>query len=1067
MKIKRIISALLTFVMVLGSISISSVIPVSAAWEDKVDENGDPIINYITKGYQSAEEKLKDMVLYKEQDGYQLYIEEFTGEIAFLDKSTGQIMFSNPYDIAAGYNWASNSTKQQLLSQIILTYEDNGVDYTMYSYVEAALRGQIQIKNIKNGVRVEYTVGELATMRLVPRLIKKSRFEELILKNIDNEWYKEKLISFYNLKDPNNVNLTERNVKEMQAAFPITKKMAVYVCDPGISDKQLRTLETIVKTYCPNYTFEEMEQDHTDTEYVSNDTDPPNFKMAIEYTIDKEGLEARLPANGIRFDESIYRLKSVSVLPYMGAGSNEFKGYTFIPDGSGTLIRFEDLKGVTYNVAGQMYGPDYAYHTITGQHAESMRLPVFGIVTNYAKNEVTTKVIKEAYFDPVNGENHEAVIETTEKYVQQDNGVFAIITEGDSMATLMNENGGQRHCYNTVYAKFNPRPSDTYNLADSISIGSNASWTVVTDRKYTGSYRIKYIMLKDNKLADKNGIKDYYESTYVGMAEAYRDYLVKNEVLTRLTDDDVEDNIPLYIETFGSIKTVGSFLSFPVSVNTPLTTFDNIKTMYNELSEAGVKNLNFRLTGFYNGGLRATYPTKIEWVEELGGKSGFEDLVAYSKEKNFGVFPEFDFAYISGTNWFDGISTDKDAVKTIDDRFTSRRYYDAATQSFEKDFSLAVSASVYEKLYEKFSKNYKKFGNNGISVSTLGTDLNSDFDDEDPYNREDTMAYTIDALKAIKEDFGEVMVDGGNAYSLKYADHILNVATDSSNYLKASEAVPFTGMVLHGFVNYAGNAINMEGDVNYSLLKAIENGSSLFFTLSYQNTTVLKNSGTFNKYYSVSYDIWKEDLISYYKTINEAISDLQTSLIVDHEFIKAERIPDEDEIAADKAEAERIAAERAAMEKARKEREALEQKLKDRQKAGGLGGASEVTEEVAETTIDKNDIIGDIKDKIDEETTRSGIADPSKATDTATGSDTTTKTPETTVDPDDVAGEVVDKDDDKDEVVSKYATTSGTVVRVEYENGASFILNYNSFDITVNIGGKAYTVEALGFIRLY
>lgn len=52
----------------------------------------------------------------------------------------------------------SVDVKSMLLSQIILSYEENGKSYTMYSYTEAAARGQINVKYVKNGIRVEYAM---------------------------------------------------------------------------------------------------------------------------------------------------------------------------------------------------------------------------------------------------------------------------------------------------------------------------------------------------------------------------------------------------------------------------------------------------------------------------------------------------------------------------------------------------------------------------------------------------------------------------------------------------------------------------------------------------------------------------------------------------------------------------------------------------------------------------------------------------------------------------------------------------------------------------------------------
>ncbi len=987
MNFKRIMSAFLALMMVFGAVVITgnaATVEAKAAYEDKVDEEGNPIINYITQPYETPEDKLAEMTLMKSQDGYELYIEEFTGEIAFKNTSNNEILFSNPYDIANGYNWASASTRQKLLSQLLVTYEENGVDKTMNSYVEAALRGQIITKNIKNGIRVEYTVGELATQRLVPRIISKDRFESMIISKITDEVNKEKLLAFYTIYDTSDTSLTERNVKEIQASFPITKQFAIYVCAPEISSKELQTCETIVKTYCPNYTFEEMEQDHADCDYVASDEAPANFKMAIEYTISPDGLEARLPASGIRFDESNFTLKSVTMLPYMGSGSTANTGYTFIPDGSGTLIRFEDVQGTTYNVAGQMYGADFAYHKISGQHSEIMRLPVFGIVEN---REI------EPASSPVPG----APAEEAEPIVDS-RGVFAIITEGDSMATLMSEHGGQLHAYNTVYASFEPRPSDQYNLSDAMSSGSGQSWTVTSSRKYTGSYRIKYIMLDDANKVEASG--KGYESSYVGMAAAYRDYLEGAEILTKLTNEDVKKDIPLYIEAFGSIKTNEKVMSLPVTVDTPLTTFEDISTMYAELSEAGVGNINFRLTGYYNGGLDNTYPAKLKWVKNLGGEEGLEDLLKDAAEKSYGVFPEFDLAYMRTSAWFDGVNDKRDLVKSIDDRYMSKRNYDAAMQSFESDFALAISPSVYDYFLEKIEKDladYKDLGN--ISASTLGTDLNSDFDDEDPYNREDSKSFTTDALASLAENYS-VMIDGGNAYALKYADHIISVPTESSSFLKASESVPFYAMVLHGYASYTGSALNMEGDVKYAILKSIENGAALYFTLCYDNTSALKENEEYNKYYSVSYDIWKDDMVKYYTEVNGLLADLQTATIVDHDFVSAVRTIVEGEVVLTDAELE-------------------EQKQKEEEEAA----------------------------RAEREQKRQELLASRGETATSTGGDR-------------------DHNANNGATETQVEVERGSVVLVEYDNGTTFVINYNSYAVDATVDGETVNIDALGYVEL-
>lgn len=200
-------------------------------------------------------------------------------------------------------------------------------------------------------------------------------------------------------------------------------------------------------------------------------------------------------------------------------------------------------------------------------------------------------------------------------------------------------------------------------------------------------------------------------------------------------------------------------------------------------------------------------------------------------------------------------------------------------------------------------------------MATLGTDLNSDFDEDEPYNRDDSQGFTTDIFKSLDSDFSEVMTDGSNAFTWKYVDYILNVPLDSSRYNRSSNAVPFIGVVLHSYVQMAGSPINMEGNIGYSFLKAIENGASLSFTICYQNYEKLKDDRQLSQYYSVRYDILKDDIIKYYTKLNELTRDLQLLKIVDHEFLIGERVPDADEIEADlkaledaaKAEAEAAA----------------------------------------------------------------------------------------------------------------------------------------------------------------
>ena len=1002
MKKFRLLSAFLAIATVFGMfgttlpVSASSAKNANSALVPGIDEEtGLPTIDYLTQEFDTPEAKLATMTKYLEKGDMALYVEPVSGEVAYVNNKTGQILFSNPYDVSK--SGAAKSVKEELLSQITIKYTDNASELEMYSFVEACQRGQINVKKIKNGVRVEYTMGREETRKLVPKQIKRERFEELILANIPEGSEKNRFLAFFTLQNPDDPTHTERSRRELIAAFPICEEMAIYVFDPFASDRELNMIEGVIKTYCPEYTYETLEEDHMITDYTGTDVAPVLFRLSLEYSIDDEGnLDVRLPANGIRFDESAYQLTYISMLPWFGAGAAEWDGYTFIPDGSGTLVRFSDIGNKPLTLTGKIYGQDYAYQEVGGQNKEIMRMPVYGIVESDVWNP---KPLTEA-------EKAAGKFLPTPPEGKLSNGFLAIIEEGDSLAEISTEHGGSLHKYNTVYTTFYPRPKDTYNLAESISVAQNATYTVVSDRKYTGSYRIKYIMLTSPETAEAAGLKSFYEDTYVGMAKAYRDYLIKKGTLTKL--DNVSDDIPLYIESFGSIETTEKILSVPVEVLKPLTTFEDLTTMYEKLAEAGVTNINYKLTGYTNGGMNATAPYNVKFEKAVGGNSGFTEFVSYANEKGIGVYPDFDFANISEFGSFDGISNKKHLIKTMDDRYTTKRYYDSTLQSFQRGFSLAVSPSVYDYLFEGFNKDFSKLMPNGVSVSTLGTDLNSDFDEDEPYNREDNKEFTKELLADIETTYSNVMLNGGNMYTVQYADHILGVSLDSSRYSNASEAVPFMGMVLHGCVNFAGGAINMAGDTQYELLKAIENGSSLYFTLSMQNTSLLKEDAQYNKYYSVGFDIWYEDVVELYNELNDVLADLQDKQIVGHEFLIGERVPSEEE-----AEADRIAAEEAAIKAEEEAKILAEKEEKARLLAERLAALYGEPEET------KKNVVGGLKEE------------------EATGYEYT-----------------------------KYTSDDGRIVKVTYEGNKAFILNYNNFDITVVDDGVTYSIEALGFAKV-
>ncbi len=836
--------------------------------------------------YESPEARIAAMTKYFDNGEYSLYCDETLGTVAYKKNATGEILFTNPWDMTKESS-PEDATRYPLLSQIILEYEDSQKGGgTLNSFEDAVLKEQLSVTPIQNGVRVEYAIGEISARILVPMRIERTTFEEKILKPLEENlpiFEYNKFWVYFSLKEQGGMGIA--------TAYPVTeeKGIDIYVFngDPE-NTKVLRELEAKILEYCPDYSFAQLDEDYELVDYEYEATSPAVFRLALEYTIDENGLSVCLPANGLRYDESAYRVTDLHVLPYMGAsykGNPErtvqtetagtgtqteqevvyfdngttYQGYSFLPDGSGALY---DMSQPASRIA-RVYGNDYALLSVTGSHATPMRMPVFGqyqTVTDKDGNSVK-------------------------------NGFLAIIEEGDALASVALNH--TKNFYTSVIPSFITRQTDT----------SKSNWTVYAARRYTDDYKLRYIILSDDGKAAAAGLSSYYECSWMGMACAYRDYLAaQNNGFQRLTESDVSASIPLYIETFGCMDTIRKVMSVPVTVSVALASFEDIEAMYEYLLGESISNVKFKLTGYANGGIYSEVPYKLKWEGAVGGKSGFKDLLEYAAaHPELGIFPDFDFAYTQTSD--SSVNMKKYGARTVDNRYTSKRTYSVTQQTLVSHYQMVLSPATFSHFYEKLEKRYAKYKNATISLSTMGSDLNSSFDEENVSLREDSKNYVMQALDYFTSKNYKVMVDGGNAYTWRYADYILDVPLTSNRYNNEYATVPFMGVVLHGYVEFASTPLNTEGNLTYAMLKAMESGAGIYFVLAYANTELLKEDEMLSQNYSVRYDIWQTRLVEIYKELNAVLADVQTKLIIGHEFLdESVRVPDEDELLSDALE---------------------------------------------------------------------------------------------------------------------------------------------------------------------
>ncbi|MDF2542084.1 MAG: hypothetical protein K0S47_1802 [Herbinix sp.] len=758
-----------------------------------------------------------------ENDLLKLYFDNETGGVAVEDKGTGEIFTSSPQSALEDAK-ASDVVKNQLRSPLLLTYynKDSKTTTVFDSYTNAILLNQVTWAKLDNGIRVNMVMGRPETTRLLPEQISAASFDALLarVEEANSSLAAKKVKAFYLFYT------LETADEEQKAKYPILETTDIYTLKTSVNDRDKKTLEGYFQK--AGYTYEEMEQEYANLNYVSTAESFPCFKLSIDYILNENSLDVSLNTGAIEYDQSKFFLTYISMLPYFGAGMTGEEGYIFLPDGSGTLIGFNnDGSKTTFLTRGKMYGNDGAEETLDrGSTKYEFRYPVFGVKT-------------------------------------AEQAIFGIVTDGDAVSGINAEIGNLSHSYNTSYADFMIRSKSQY-VADNAF--EQDPWVVYDEKGYDGMISLKYSFLTGEN------------ADYVGMAQAYRSYLLNEGKISLVA---AEENLPFMLETIGTVKKPIRKLGIPVVDNVAITTFDDSYKMLEYFKEQGISDLNLRYKAWYNGGFYHNVSAHMDVEKVIGGKKGLKDLAEKGTSLGAHIFPDVDFLIHDNNTGLDEYSPTRDGVRTL---FQKNGFYPKFITPLLRMTSwyFCVNPEAVLSYYDSFTKDYSNIGLSNISLGSAGEVLNSNYDEDNYVNRQDSKNISAEMLRKADESYEEIIVDGGNAYTFGYADYILNMPTSDSSYLIADQSVPFIQIALHGYIQYADSAINLSSEINKAILNNIEYGCIPYFLLSYNEGSIIKESYVYDDLYSVDYDNWKDRAVEIYQEVNKALSGVQNVPIKDH-----------------------------------------------------------------------------------------------------------------------------------------------------------------------------------------
>lgn len=564
---------------------------------------------------------------------------------------------------------------------------------------------------------------------------------------------------------------------------------------------------------------------------VSYYFDDAEIMIPITYTLREKGVALTIDPTEIQ--ENSNMLITASLAPMFCSAKNTDDGYLLYPSGSGALVYTKEISQQGESYSAEVYGEDASKEIWDKTSTvKDIRLPAFGA-----------------------------------KFGNQ--AVFGIIEQGAESSLIDMKVGATSIGYSSVYVTYQLR-GYTENIKE---LYNNRFYkgNVYADNYISAPLTVCYYPLVDEK------------ANYNEMAEIYREYLNetvgKSETVTPATLD---------ITMVGGAMIQKSFLGIPYKTLFTTTTIDEAQSIINDLTEKGIKVTNLNLSGF---GLNGIDSNKLGGGFKIDGKLGSKKtLSAFANncaEKGINMF--FDFDIVGFNDGGNGYNTYFDAAVRANKKIAKLYNFDIAVlgRSTDDSYSILARDRMLDAANDVF-KTAEEWNISGVGFSTLSSIAYSDYSD-----KENTEFYSKASMgKQVSEIFAvskkknlKTLSNDANAYAAVVSDAIFNISTFSSKASVFDEDIPFYAMVMRGRTSISGESLNLAVEADMQLLRSIESGAGIAYTLTNNYSTELLND-TSTVFYNSLYSDLKAEIAENYEKVYEYYEKIGNSVIVSHSILE-------------------------------------------------------------------------------------------------------------------------------------------------------------------------------------
>ncbi len=563
------------------------------------------------------------------------------------------------------------------------------------------------------------------------------------------------------------------------------------------------------------------------------DSDDTGFIIPVMLTLKEDYLEVELLIDCIN-ELSENRILSISIMQMFGAGNPKDEGYILLPDGMGSLMKFNQQFHNVNVYDGYVYAKDPTVDSGINELSygidltETIHLPVYGIKKN-------------------------------------NNAYLAVMTQGEANVTLKAYCSGMLNSYNFIYPTIKIRDSQ----ARRTGAGTTGAGVYYSDI-LPANLKIRIYPLAGN------------DADYIGMAKKYRQYLTQDLGMTALSEDA---GTPMNVTLIGAYKRTKHFLGIPYVGVDSMTTFKQAEGIITDLSDLGIDNMICGMIGWNNGGLEDSVSTKFAPESKLGGQAGAKKLIETANELKVPIQFDVDLVnFYSSSGPYTKINStvyglDLSPVALFPFIVSLNRVDKLRTPHY------LFRPTAMMEIASKFVSEVSTVGVENYSFTTIGSEPYPAYNVDDEYTR-DTMTEAVTSIfdNAAEKTDGIITTSKGNAYVFPSANNIVEAPIYSSELYFAREDVPFYHMALRGLTRISGPALNLSAETDDVILRSAQFGVGLYTVLSYESSSKLKDT-SYNYYYSTEYALLGEDMANAYKRLKVVYDAVGVSAITNYSVI--------------------------------------------------------------------------------------------------------------------------------------------------------------------------------------